>query len=55
MKKTQRQLMQEWARLSDFQKARWNGFRGYCKGEKFNETSRFIGKRSKRFLQYQTT
>jgi hypothetical protein len=45
MKKTKQQLRREWSEMTEFKKAKWNGFKGYCEGKRYIETSLFKPKR----------
>jgi len=42
MKKTKQQLRREWSEMTEFKKAKWNG---YCEGKRYIETSLFKPKR----------
>jgi hypothetical protein len=42
MKKTKQQLINEWAEMTDEEKAVWNGFKGYCQGKTYYQDSLFI-------------
>jgi hypothetical protein len=42
MKKTKKQLRREWSEMTEFKKAKWNGFKGYCEGKTYYQDSLFI-------------
>lgn len=44
-KKCEKDFLKEWFKLDSFQKAKWNGFKGYLEGKKYIDSSLFLPKR----------